>query len=314
MSKYQEYAEKPTPFLALCGYTREEFDALLPHFSEQYYEWMDTYRLDGELRDNRKYVDYKNSPLPTMEDKLFFILTYVKTNSLQEVHGALFGMSQPKANLWIHCLHSVLNQTLNGLGELPAREMGDVNFEKNDGILYFHDGTERSIQRPSDPDEQKTYYSGKKKEHTVKNNVLINESCQILFLTETVEGKRNDKKLADECDYDALPDGSKLAQDTGFQGFNLENVTILQPKKKPRGKELTDMEKNINTWYSSIRIRVEHAIGGVKRYRIVKDTIRNWKKGFKDSIMETCCGLHNFRLNFRPWEYGPIQLHLFAVF
>ncbi len=137
--------------------------------------------------------------------------------------------------------------------------------------------------------------------------------CKILFLTKTVAGKQHDKKLADETDY-ALPSGSRLAQDTGFQGFKLEDVAILQPKKKPRGQELTDMEKHINQWLSSIRIRVEHAIGGVKRYRIVKDKIRNWKPGFKDAVFETCCGLHNFRLNFRPWHYDPIQLHLFAPF
>ena len=106
----------------------------------------------------------------------------------------------------------------------------------------------------------------------------------------------------------------KLAQDTGFQGFSPDNVSILQPKKKPRGQELSDMQKNINQWLSSIRIRVEHAIGGVKRYRIVKDKIRNWKADFKDSVFETCCGLHNFRLQFRPWSYPPIQLHLFADF
>lgn len=163
MSKYQEYAEKPTQFLALSGYTRQEFDALLPDFGDHYYEWMDTYRLDGKLRGKRKYVDYRNSPLPTVEDKLFFILSYLKTNNLQTVQGALFGITQPKANQWIHCLHAVLNQTLNGIGELPARDMADVKFDEQDNSLYFHDGTERPIQRPSDPDEQKNHYSGKKK-------------------------------------------------------------------------------------------------------------------------------------------------------
>ena len=148
MSKYQEYAEKPTQFLALCSYTRQEFDALLPYFREHYYEWMDTYRLDGKLRGKRKYVDYKNSPLLTIEDKLFFILIYLKTNNLQTVQGVLFGISQPKANQWIHCLHSVLNQALDSLGELPARQMEDVTFDENEGDLYFHDGTERPIQRP----------------------------------------------------------------------------------------------------------------------------------------------------------------------
>ncbi len=162
MSKYKEYAEKPTEFLALTGYTREEFDALLPHYGKNYYDWMKIYRLDGKARGKRNYSDYKNSPLPTIEDKLFFILNYLKTNNLQIVQGAMFGISQPKANLWIHCLHPILNQTLAELGELPARHMEQMNLHETEEKLYFHDGTERPIQRPSDPDDQQLYYSGKK--------------------------------------------------------------------------------------------------------------------------------------------------------
>jgi hypothetical protein len=162
MSKYQEYAEKPRELLALCGYTREEFEALLPHFATSFHEWMRTHRLDGKPRGKRKYSRYKNSPLPTVEDKLFFILNYVKTNNLQVVQGAFFKISQPKANLWIHCLHPVLNNALAALGELPVREMSTVAFDENDAALYFHDGTERPILRPSDPEGQKQFYSGKK--------------------------------------------------------------------------------------------------------------------------------------------------------
>lgn len=140
--------------------------------------------------------------------------------------------------------------------------------------------------------------------------MLIDVTCKILFLTDTVEGKKHDKKLADATPY-PLPAGSKLAQDTGFQGFSLAGVAILQPKKKPRGSDLTDLDKACNQWLASLRTRIEHAIGGVKRYRIIKDKIRNWRTGFRDAVMETCCGLHNFRLNFRPWHYAPVQLHLF---
>jgi len=311
MSQYSQAKDKPKRFLAMTGLTSEEFEALLPTFEACFYDWMDTYRLDGKLRGKRKYVDYKNSPLPTIEDKLYFILTYLKTCNLQEVHGALFSMGQPKANQWIHCLQNVLHLALDHENELPAREMADVQFHSEKDGIYQHDGTERPIQRPAKKADQKTYYSGKKKRHTVKNNLLINEHCRVLFLTETVEGKRHDKKLADESDYE-MPPGSQLAQDSGFQGFKAKNVTILQPKKKPRNGELTDMEKNVNAWHSSIRIRVEHAIGGIKRYRIAKDTIRNWKTGFRDAVFVICCGLHNFRLRFRPWHYQPLQLHLFS--
>jgi len=128
---------------------------------------------------------------------------------------------------------------------------------------------------------------------------VIDETCQICFLSATYEGKANDKSLADLEGY-SLPPGSYLYQDMGFQGFVLAGVMIVQPKKKPRGGELTPPEKATNRRISSIRIRIEHAIGGVKRYRIVKDKIRLLKDHLRDTVMETCCGLQNFRLQYRP--------------
>jgi hypothetical protein len=101
-----------------------------------------------------------------------------------------------------------------------------------------------------------------------------------------------------------LPPGSCLYQDQGFQGFFLPGVTIIQPTKKPPGGELTPHEQATNRRIASIRIRIEHAIGGVKRDRIVKDKIRLLKDGIRDTMMETCGGLHNSRLQYRPWHYA----------
>jgi hypothetical protein len=108
------------------------------------------------------------------------------------------------------------------------------------------------------------------------------------FLSGTCEGKAHDKSLADLAGY-SLPYESCLYQDMGFQGFTLEGITIVQPKKKPP--------------ISSIRIRIEHAIVGAKRYRIVKDKLHLLKDGIRDTIMEICYGLHNFRLWYRLWNY-----------
>jgi hypothetical protein len=167
---------------------------------------------------------------------------------------------------------------------------------------FFHDGTERPIQRPKDVEAQKAYYSGKKKQHTVKNNLMITADSKVVLLTPSYEGRIHDKRIADRVGY-SPPRGSILYQDSGFQGFTCPDVKIIQPEKKPKGRHLTVEEKAKNREISSIRIRVEHAISGIKRYRIVKDKLRNYKKGFTDLVMETCCGLHNFRLNFRPWSY-----------
>jgi hypothetical protein len=307
MLNYSELCKDWRKFVAMTGYTLEEFQALQPHFRVQFECHMTTHRLDGKPRGRRAYRSYRNSPLPTIEDKLLFILVYLKHGTTQEMHATLFGMHQPDANVWIHLLHPILNQTLAVLGELPARDAEVLNLEEEQVRIFFHDGTERPIPRPTDQDAQKMYYSGKKKQHTVKNILLTGPLGRISFLSRTCEGKKHDKKAADEADYD-LPEGSSLLQDIGFQGFTIDGVTIIQPKKKPRGKELTAEEKENNRLISSVRIRIEHAIGGVKRYRIVKDKIRAWKNGFRDKVMETCCGLHNFRLKFRPWHYPPISI------
>jgi hypothetical protein len=131
----------------------------------------------------------------------------------------------------------------------------------------------------------------------------MNETCHLCFLSYTCAGKASDKSIAELAGY-TLPLGSYLYQEKGVQGFFLPGITIFQPKKTPPGGELTPPEKAMNRRISSIRIRIEHAIGGVKRYRIVKDKIRLLKDGIRDAVMETCCGLHNFRLENRPWHYA----------
>jgi hypothetical protein len=155
---------------------------------------------------------------------------------------------------------------------------------------FFHDGTERPITRPTDVDEQRFHYSGKKKQHTLKNLLLIADGCRICFLSTTYEGTWHDKAMADQESY-ALPPSSVLYQDLGFQGFTVAGSTIAQPKKKPRGGTLTLEEKSENRRLASIRIRIQHVIGSVKRYRIVKDKLRLWREHVRDQVMEPCCGL-----------------------
>jgi hypothetical protein len=132
---------------------------------------------------------------------------------------------------------------------------------------------------------------------------VITETCHVCFLSHTYEGKTADKTIAALAGY-TLPPGSCRDHDKGFQGFCLPGITIVQPKTPPPGGELTPPEKETKRRISSTRMRIEHASGGVKRYRLVKDKSRLLKDGLRDTIMETCCGLHNFRLQYRPWHYA----------
>ena len=100
-------------------------------------------------------------------------------------------------------------------------------------MLYFDDGTERPIQRPKDPEVQETFYSGKKKRHTVKNNVLVNAHGEIALLTATCEGKKHDKKIADEAAV-TLPEGSLLYQIPAFKAMPSQKRRSSNPRRSPR--------------------------------------------------------------------------------
>jgi hypothetical protein len=92
----------------------------------------------------------------------------------------------------------------------------------------------------------------------------------------------------------------------GFQGFAVANVMIQQPTKKPRGGELTTEQKEDNQRIASEKMRIEHTMCSVKRCRIIKDKLRYWQDAIRDMVMEIACGLHNFRLQYRPWNYDTL--------
>jgi hypothetical protein len=121
--QFTDVQDRPTEFLDLTSLTLEEFQLLLPPFEAAFQAHMAAWRLDGKPRTARRFSVYHNCPLPTPEDRLFFLLTYLKTYSLQVVQGRLFEMSQSKANQWIHVLLPALLAALRTLGDTPARSL-----------------------------------------------------------------------------------------------------------------------------------------------------------------------------------------------
>lgn len=121
--RFTDVQARPTEFLDFTSLTLEEFQTLVPPFEAAFQAHMAAWRLDGKPRAARRFKVYKNCPLPTPEDRLFFILVYLKTYALQVVQGRLFGMGQSKANQWIHVLLPVLLAALRTLGDAPARSL-----------------------------------------------------------------------------------------------------------------------------------------------------------------------------------------------
>ena len=121
--RFSTIQTKPYELLDLTSLTLDEFLILVAPFDVAFQDYMREWRLDGKPRTARSYTTYTNCPLPLAEDRLLFILVYLKTNPLQVAHGRMFGMPQNKANQWIHVLLPVLRNSLRSLGDAPARSL-----------------------------------------------------------------------------------------------------------------------------------------------------------------------------------------------
>jgi hypothetical protein len=124
--QFTEVQSRPMEFLDLTSLTLDEFEQLVEPFEAAFQAHMALWRLDGKPRTARQFSVYKTCPLPTAQDRLFFLITYLKTYSLQVVQGRLFGMGQSKANKWIHVLLPALQAALSTLGDSPARSLAGL--------------------------------------------------------------------------------------------------------------------------------------------------------------------------------------------
>jgi Helix-turn-helix of DDE superfamily endonuclease len=121
--RFSDVHTRPTELLDLTSLTGEEFHCLVPAFETAFHTRMATWRLDGKPRTARRFTVYRVCPLPTPEDRLLFVLVYLKTYPLQVVHGRLFGLGQSKANHWLHVLLPMLQAALTALGDTPSRTL-----------------------------------------------------------------------------------------------------------------------------------------------------------------------------------------------
>lgn len=298
MLTFSQIKDNPVVLRSMTSLDLNEFEYLCVAFGE-------AWKIYFGREKNSEYTGRGRPPtLKTLEDNLLFILFYLKCYPLQTIIGFLFGMKQSTANELIHHLSKVILITLQTSNMTPERDPGKLpEYIEGENQELSIDATERQIERPSDNETQKEYYSGKAKFHAVKQTLIVgNNDRQVKYLGETHNGKKHDKKMADE-EAIKYPKGTLLNQDTGYQGYQPEDVEVKQPKKKPKGKELTTEEKENNCLLSSIRVVVEHVIGGVKRLHIVKDVYRNKKENYEDMVMEIACGLHNLRTQFRLISY-----------
>lgn len=288
---------------AMTGMTPEEFQNLIPAFS---LAWLHKKHEQHE-RDakKRKFGGGRTGFLKTIPEKLFFILFYYKCYPTYDLLSVIYGWNRSNACRRQFQISPMLEEALGRKLVLPVRQIRSIEefvqaFPEAKEV--FIDGTERPIQRPKDKKKQEEYYSGKKKRHTNKNIVITEKNKRVGFLGETSPGKENDfTLLKEEASPDHMPKDIKKHVDSGFQGIETQfpGHDISIPKKKPRLKVLDQKDKQANTKKASVRVLVENALAGVKRFRIVTDVFRNRKEGFDDTVMLLSSGLWNFHLSMK---------------
>ena len=286
MSHTDRLRRSPAAFRQLTGLTPAAFDRLLADRVPRYEE-ADARRKDRPGRKRRPGAGRKHA-LPLC-DRLLMLRIYYRTYATHALLGFLFGVDD-----------SAVGRNINPLEPLPAgifRIPGrKVELDPEDIRELFFDATERPTRRPARG--QREFYSGKKKRHTIKTQVLVvrrtkppgpgrkPRKVRIAAVSQPVPGRVHDKGLYDRSRVVAPPD-ARRAGDAAYLGTPLRT-----PTRKPRGGELTAGQRAENGRLARRRVVAEHGIGKMKVWRVASERYRN-PVGRHTLIMKNVAGLHN---------------------
>ena len=280
--------KNPLAFRRLTGITAEKFDGVLSQLEPRYEAWH-TQQLNKRKR-QRKIGGGGHFTL-SVEDRFLMLLLYYRTYVTHVYLGFLFRIDDSTVGRNINPLQPLLA----GIFRIPERR---IEMEEDEINALFFDGTEQPTNRPKK--KQGTYYSGKKKRHTLKHQIVVAKKkkkpgrhgktqkrrLRIAAVSKAFPGKTHDKKMYDETRATSPP-GVPRKGDTAFLG------TIVDiPYKKPKGKELTKRQKRSNRRFSSVRVIVEHGIGKMKIWRMAAEKYRN-KRNMHTVMFKNIAGLHN---------------------
>lgn len=289
----------PDIFPSVVGIPYKDFKRLLPKFSR----WLrkaEAVKYIPESGRKRTLGGGRKATIATDEEKLFFILFYYKVYPTYRLAEYLFGLDHTNCERWKEFLESILNQTLGYEFILPKRKIKCLN----ELITVYPalkecivDATERPIRRPTDRTSENKYFSGKKGDHTVKNQILINpKTKRILYVSKTHEGRKHDKRLFEEDPiWLKAPPGSIFLSDGGYTGIDKLSPYIKNPHpfKREVGEDLTDSQKQTNQALSSIRSSVENTFAYMKHFNILRHDFRNDLQRAQLPF-ETIAAIYNF--------------------
>jgi len=310
----------------LTGLSAEQFWTLFPVVERDF----DDYERERLQRPDRQRAVGAGRPFaPPLLLRVLAVLSYLRLHVPQEFVALWFGLTQPAISRDLRRLLPLLQRHLPVpvlLQPVPA-ESGPVDptaelvgFLKD--LIAILDATEQPIERPRDAETQKAYYSGKKKRHTVKTQVVINPAGEIAAITPAAPGKTADIELAKQSRVvERVPEHTQVYEDKGYVGLEKTvpptvrgtegdesadatpgacqpRVTLHTPTKKPRGGEVTADQKERNRRISKVRILVEHVLAHLKNWRVLAERFRCALRIYTD-IFRAIAGLVNFQKRTR---------------
>lgn len=299
MLNYTKLARKPEQFLRFTGMTVTQFD-FLHHSIKKQYKTTEKKRLSKRkrIRDIGAGRPFKLS----VRDRILMLLIYYRCYTSYDLLEYMFGVDSSTVCRDIAKIEPVVKQCIPIPSKIysDSKKISDITQlqEFFPDLIVITDGTEQQIPRPKDRTKRKTHYSGKKKRHTVKNQITINLKGEIIHKPLHSPGRRNDYAIL-KIKHPVLSEELMVFYDLGYLGVEKDfpkQISIL-PYKKKKGKELTISQKEWNKIQSKIRIKVEHAISKIKKFRINADTFRNRLSRY--GISEIVCGIVNFKIKWK---------------
>ena len=300
MTIYNKLSRRPQAFRSLTGLSVEEFNALYEEVADK----IDTYN-ESQLnqRERERNIGAGGQYQHDAGNRLLMAMIWLRIYPTYEVLGFLFDLDKSNIGRNLQGVLTVLQQELGDEIQWPDKRQRKRKLaafmQDFPEVVAIVDATEQPTQRPKDAEAQKRYYSGKKKRHTLKTQIVVAPDGELMAVSQTVPGSRHDKKLYEESAVgNKLNDDEAMMGDSGFQGIQQEHRALL-PHKKPKGGKLTQEQKDYNRRVSQVRVVVENTLAQIKIFRVAAEVYRHAREGY-NAIFCIVAVLINRRIRQRP--------------
>ncbi len=301
MLSYERLSRKPLLFKSFTGLAVKEFDDIYKKEITKRYEGHEIKRL-SKRKDREREIGAGRHFKLDVRDRFLMILVYYRLYITYTLAGFLFDLDQSNVCRDIRKIESLIRKCVpipQKLYNITKRFQTPEEVEKYfPGFLAFIDCTEQQIPRPADKRRKNMYYSGKKKRHTIKNQLMVNNRGYILHKAGHKKGRRHDYDVY-KNNHPLTPKQVVNVLDLGYLGVETdfpEQLSALPYKKKRNQQELSAEEKEYNKIHSKKRIVIEHTICRLKKYRIMNnDVFRNRLRKY-NRISDIVAGLVNYRM------------------